>query len=283
MTFGLGSAWGRRPAHGSLAIANANHYHSRYLPTIEPTAVRRLLRATLLACAALASAPVLAGPADYVYTPAIEYGEREIDFKIGTEKSSGVERFSAASLGFGFGLTDRWFTEVYTKFERGDGAGTRFDAFEWENRFSFTEPGAYPVDTGFVIELERPHDRAEGYEVRLGPLFQTDWDRWRFNFNVLFERSFHAEEKSFTELGYQWQARYFSSGRVDFGVQVFGELGEWNHWDGLRDQTHRAGPAIFGKLPLGGRNVINYNAAVLFGLVRGAPDTTLRAQVEYEF
>lgn len=244
--------------------------------------MRRIAKILVLILPLLPAA-AWAGPADYVYTPVIEYGERELDFKIGTAKSSGADRFSAASLGLGFGLTERWFTEVYTKFERGGGEGTRFDAFEWENRFSLTEPGAHPVDVGFVVELERPHDRAEGYEVRLGPLFQTDWDRWRFNFNVLLERSFHAEEKGLTELGYQLQARYFSSGRIDPGVQVFGEVGKWNHWDPAREQTHRAGPALFGKLPLGGRNVISYNAAVLFGLTRGAPDTTLRAQVEYEF
>lgn len=223
-----------------------------------------------------------AEPADYVYTVDSQYGEREIDFKIGTAKS-GSDRFGAASLGIGLGVTERWFTEFYAKLERPPGESTRFDAFEWENRFLLTEQGRYPVDVGFVVEVERPRDRAEGTEVRLGPLFQTDWDRWRFNFNVLFDRSIHAREAGETELGYQWQARYFSSGNTDFGVQAFGELGPWNHWAAGRDQTHRAGPAIFGKLPLGGRNVIQYNAAVLVGLTPGAPDYTLRAQVEYEF
>src|SRR2546423_6863800 len=88
----------------------------------------RCFRTILLACVAATPALALAGPADYVYTPAIEYGERELDFKIGTAKSSGEQRFSAASLGLGFGLTERWFTEFYTKFERGGGEGTRFDA-----------------------------------------------------------------------------------------------------------------------------------------------------------
>ena len=43
------------------------------------------------------------------------------------------------------------------------------------------------------------------------------------------------------------------------------------------------GGQISGKLNLGGRNVIKYNAAVLFGVTSAAPDHTLRAQVEYEF
>lgn len=228
-------------------------------------------------------AAALAGPSDYVYTPNVEYGEREIDFKIGGAKTKGEDRFSAASIGFGYGINDRWFTEIYAKYEKEGGASTRFDAFEWENRFALTEQGRFPFDLGFVIELERPRDRAEGYEVRLGPLFQTDWDRWQFNFNVLLERHFRSEDASQTELGYQWQVRYLAAGNIDFGLQGFGELGRWNHWNSANEQNHRLGPAVFGKVNLGGRHVIKYNAAVLFGVTSAAPDHTLRAQVEYEF
>lgn len=239
----------------------------------------RLAALVLLAvpCAALA------GPADYVYTPDVEYGERELDFKIGHQTGGGQERLSAASLGLGWGVTERWFTEIYAKAERPGGESWGYDAFEWENRFAFAEHNEYPVDTGFVIEIERPRNRAEGTELRLGPLFQTDIDCCRFNFNLLFERSVHASESSRTEVGYQFQVRYFTTGSTDFGVQAFGEMGPVSHFDPGRDQTHRVGPAIFGKYGLGGRNVISYNAAVLFGVTPGAADRTIRAQVEYEF
>ena len=260
-----------------LANTNENYYH---LLSVTPgTVVRPSALVLLLALPAVATA----GPADYVYTPTVEYGERELDFKIGNQSGGGQERLTAASLGLGFGVTERWFTEVYAKFERPGGESTRYDAFEWENRFMLTEQNRYPVDVGFVIEIERPHDRAEGTEFRLGPLFQTDVDRWRFNFNVLLERSVHAAEPTSTEVGYQAQARYYSTGNTDFGVQAFGEMGAVNHWDSTRDQTHRIGPAVFGKVLLGGRNVIVYNAAILFGLTSGAADRTIRAQVEYEF
>jgi len=54
------------------------------------------------------------------------------------------------------------------------GEGLRFDAFEWENKFQVTEAGEYPVDLGFIVELERPQDRSEGYEMRFGPLFRRN-------------------------------------------------------------------------------------------------------------
>lgn len=235
-----------------------------------------------LAGLAFASFGVAAGPADYVVTPNVEYRERELDFKIGSA-GSGPNRASAASLGFGYGATERWFTEFYVKYNRAGAEATRFDAFEWENRFQLTEPGRFPVDLGMLIELERPQDRAEGYEVRLGPLLQTDWNRWQFNFNVLLERHFRSADVATTELGYQLQARYLAAGNVDFGLQAFGEVGRWNHWAHTDAQNHRAGPAVFGKVNLGGRHAIKYNAALLFGLTSAAPNHTLRAQVEYEF
>jgi hypothetical protein len=109
-------------------------------------------RASLWVALAAATAAFVtaahAGPDDYVHTPAVEYGERELELRLGTATKSGEARQSAAALAFGYGATPWWFTEVYAKFERGGGEGTRFDAFEWENRFQLTEPGQYFADLG---------------------------------------------------------------------------------------------------------------------------------------
>jgi hypothetical protein len=43
------------------------------------------------------------------------------------------------------------------------------------------------------------------------------------------------------------------------------------------------GPAIFGKIGLGGRDVVKYDTALLFKVSGVAPARTLRAQLEYEF
>jgi hypothetical protein len=60
-------------------------------------------------------------------------------------------------------------------------------------------------------------------------------------------------------------------------------MGKWNDWDKQVNQNHRVGPAVFGKLALGNRQVVKYNAAWLFGVSDAAPDNTFRMQVEYEF
>jgi hypothetical protein len=238
-----------------------------------------ILVAGVLSCPLFAHA----GPSDYVYTPAVEYGEKEIDFKYGTARKGDDPRASAASIGFGYGVKEWWFTELYLKYKSENGEGTKYDAVEWENKFQLTETGKYPVDIGFLVEIERPKNHAEGWEVKWGPLFQTEFGKIQLNANLLFQRSYRIEESSRTEFQYQWQAKYRLLPQFEFGLQGFGEMGEWDHWAPSDERIHKVGPAIFGKLPLGNKQAIKYNAAWLLGASTAAPDHTFRMQLEYEF
>ena len=246
----------------------------------------RLLGAMALGLPAIA----FAGVDDYVRTPAVEYGEREIDFKYGTAKLRSEDEFpggrlSAGSLGFGWGATPWWFTELYAKFHKEPGDKTKYDAWEWENKFQLTEPNKYFVDVGLVVEIEVPRERREGYELAFGPLFQFYTGDLQWNFNPVFERVIRAkdDESHPTELGYQFQVKYPIRGN-DFavGAQAFGDLGKWNDWEPREEQSHAIGPAVFGRVKLGGRAQIKYNAAWLFGS-NAAPRNIFRLQAEYEF
>ncbi len=227
-------------------------------------------------------APVAhADPDDYVATPAVEYGEREIELRLGTAAASDANRHAAASLAFGYGVTPWWFTEIYGKWNRG--GATRFDAFEWENRFQLTEPGQYFADLDLLVEIERPRNRADGDELRLGPLLQKDFGTMQANVNVLLERHYRSAAPEVTELGYQWQLKYRWRPAFEFGAQGLGEVGQWNDWATGHEQQHVVGPAIFGKFNLGGRQALKYDAALLFKASGAAPARTLRAQLEYAF
>ncbi len=240
-------------------------------------------RPQLIGLIAIALSSVASGgPAEYVFVPAVEYGEREVDFKYGSANTDGELGTQAASIGFGYGAKPWWFTEFYAKYKREDGR-TFFDAFEWENKFQLTETGKYPVDLGWIVELERPQDRAEGYELTTGPLFQTEFGLLQLNANVLVQSIFSSRDSDTTELGYQWQVKYRWRQELEWGAQGFGEVGKWRHWEPSAQQNHRWGPAIFGKIALDGRQAIRYNAALLLGLTNVSPDRTLRLQVEYEF
>lgn len=222
-----------------------------------------------------------AGPADYVYTPTVEKGEKEIDFKSGTADQD--PRKTVATVGLGYGVNDWWFTEAYVKYAKEGGDGIKYDAFEWENKFQLTETGKYPVDVGFITEIEIPRDSDEGIELKVGPLFQTELGKLQLNGNILFEKHFDAATSCPTEASYQWQAKYRWQPALEYGLQGFGEMGAWNDWDSANDQSHKVGPAIFGKFAVGKRQAIKYNTAWLFGVSDGAPDNTFRLQAELEF
>lgn len=248
------------------------------------TAVRAGALAALALSSVFMSSRALAGPSDYVFTPVVEEGEREIDFKAGTAKLRDGTRVSKYSVGLGLGVNSGWFTEVYAIWHKEPGAQHSFDAWEWENKFQLTETGKYPVDLGFLFEIERPKDRSEGYEYRWGPLLQTDiTPNVQANLNLLFEKHIRATEPTKAVLGYQWQVKYRWRPSFEFGLQGFGAVGPWNDWEKKSEQPHVAGPAVFGRIGLGGRQAIKYNAGLLFGLTDGAPRNTFRLQAEYEF
>lgn len=243
------------------------------------------LAAVLAAMASLCLQQAHAGPSDYVYEPKVEYGEKEIDFKFGQARklAPGDDTKTATSLGFGYGAKERWFTEVYLKWKRSDTAGMHYDAVEWENKFQLTETGEYPVDIGFITEIERPNDHSEGWEVRVGPLFQTEFGKLQANANLLFTHNYGAATPSPTQFGYQVQLKYRWKPEFEFGVQGFGDMGDWDHWGAAGQQSQRFGPAVFGKVGVGTHQAVRYNAALLFGTTDGAPKQTFRLQAEYEF
>ncbi|WP_216202607.1 hypothetical protein [Polynucleobacter sp. CS-Odin-A6] len=226
----------------------------------------------------------LSGPADYIYSPRVEEGEREIDTKFGTQKPRSGEdsRQSGASIGFGYGVTSWWFTEIYGK-NTWDGNNSQFDAIEWENKFQLTETGKYFVDVGFLIELERPQNRNEGYEAKYGFLLQKDWNKWQANLNLLMQGHYTGTENQGTYFGYQGQVKYRLQPELQLGAQLFSWLGQLNNWNTNQQQQTSVGPAIFGKTKLGRKEALVYNIAYLWGTTTASPKNTIRMQVEYEF
>lgn len=225
-----------------------------------------------------------AGPADYILSPLVEEGEREIEFKAGSAKLRDGTRASKESIGLGWGATSWWFTEIAAVWHKQPGERHGFDAWEWENRFQLTPTGKYPVDVGLLFEIERPKDRSEGYEYRWGPLLQSDLSPTvQANLNLLWEKHVRASEGGKAELGYQWQLKYRWRPELEFGVQGFGDVGPWNDWEPHAEQPHVAGPLLLGRLKLGDHQVLKYNAGLLFGMTDGAPHRTFRLQAEYEF
>lgn len=243
------------------------------------------ISALIVLFATLLSTAVYAGPADYVYMPTVEYGEREIDLKFGSASFADGHHRTDTSLGYGYGATEYWFTEVY--FKRKVNGGSDVTNFEWENKFQLLETGKYPVELGVVTEIEAPVSQSGAWEAKIGSLLQTDFGKLQLNANMLFERKYSSDGSGVqypTVALYQWQVKYRMQPEFEFGAQGFGSLGEWDAWVGSKAEAGRSmGPAIFGKMPLGNRQAIKYNAAWLIGSGTGVAERTFRMQVEYEF
>jgi len=241
---------------------------------------------TYFVLAALVTSSAFAGTADYVYMPAVEHGEREIDFKYGSGTPPAGERQTVSSLGFGYGATEYWFTELYLKRETEGNSGDVTLA-EWENKFQLLETGEYPIDMGLITEIEAPVSASGPWEAKVGPLFQTEFGKLQLNANALFERKYSSDGSGTqypTEFSYQWQIKYRLQTEFEFGAQGFGGMGEWDNWVGSKaEEGHSVGPAIFGKFPVGNRQAVKYNAAWLVGTGATTPGHTLRMQLEYEF
>ncbi|HEY6898780.1 MAG TPA: transporter [Rhodocyclaceae bacterium] len=233
------------------------------------------------------SAAAHAGPSEYVSMPNAEYGEKEIDFKYGVNSPAKPgDEAGQYAIGFGYGATQHWFTEVYLVNTRDTGDNFRLEAIEWENKFQLTEPGEYFADVGLLTEIEVPRQHGAPIELSVGALFQKDIDKFQLNGNVILTRQVRDSDDAAehnTEIGYQWQIKYRWRPEFEFGLQGLGSMGKWDDWDKSRDQIHKVGPAIFGKYKVGEHQAIKYNAALLAGVSEAAPHSTLRFQVEYEF
>lgn len=232
----------------------------------------------------LAAPPVQAGPAAKVYSPNVEFGETEIEFRGGyveddDHPKDGEQQYKVA---VGHGIMSRWFTEIVFEYETGPGESLNLEAVEWENIIQLTEPGQYFLDMGIFAEYVHKRDGDAAAKVEIGPMFQYEQGPVVFNLNTIFEREVGDGAASPTELTYGFQAKWRGNELFEPGVQAFGELGEWDNWGASNQQEHNFGPAFFGKLKQGDYS-IKYSAGWLLGLTSITPDNTIRFELELEY
>lgn len=177
----------------------------------------------------------------------------------------------------------RWYTALLASAIAGKGTPEELSHLEWQNDFLLTQ-GQWPVDIAFHTLLAQPHNSTGGPStLEFGPALQTDFGRTQVNTNLWLERSFGSQASNPMQLKYQWQVRHRWKPWLHVGAQGFGELGTWNDGSERERQSHRAGPALFGKFHLGEIAEVVWQAAVLGGKVGGQRATmfTTRAMLEF--
>jgi high-affinity iron transporter len=228
--------------------------------------------------------PAKAGPASKVYTPNIEYGETEIELLGGEydDNSNSVDGERAWKIGVGRGMSQNWFSEVEFVWEKDTHEGTEYSTIELVNIFSLTERGEHFLDLGLFSELKFPDAHDEANKIELGPMLQKQIGAATYNLNLIWSRDYGHQADHVTEFEYAFQARVQGDPMLEFGLQAFGELGEWSDMNAGSDQEHKIGPAVFGTVKANRNNKVSYDGALLLGLTDDTPDTTVRFAIEYE-
>ncbi|MBV8468814.1 MAG: hypothetical protein JO224_07820 [Pelomonas sp.] len=223
-----------------------------------------------------------ADPNDIVLTNYTENGLRQVDFRLGSYHQNGQPSQDALILGLGYGISDSWFSEFYLGYSKSGGDAVNFDSAAIANTFLITGENS-PLELGLYTEVEYERDRSQGDLLMFGPLMEFEAGLTKVNLNFLFSRNYLADFSNPMQLGYQWQVRRHIPGPVDLGLQGFGQFGQWDKFAPLNQQSHRLGPAVFGKFDVGEKNVLSYNAAVLFDAFTGVHATTFKFQAVLSF
>jgi len=264
-------------------LASSGHGRRRhsFVPNLRlPSNI--VLRAATAVLAGVAIASRAEAP-DYVFEPYGEQGVRVAQFSASVEKLKDGSSEQAQSLAVGGTPTERWFTAAYAAWYRDAGEKLRFDNIYLVNHLALAPAGAWPLDVGAYLEIQRPQDRSEGYAFLWGPTFQFDTSSLQVNANVWLQRTIHAENASPTVLVYQWQAKGLVGPHLELGAQSFGTLGPWLRWLPAHEQEHNIGPAAFAKWRLNDGRVLRADAAVLAGITTESPRITLRIRTQLEF
>lgn len=262
-----------------------------------PRTWRRLAAPGLIAACLLAPGVRVAQaePADYIFSPVVEEGEREIDSKAGLAHDRDGRSAWSASIGLEYGFTAWWASEATINFGREVGGSNEIDGYEWENRFQLIGDADDDHVLGFLFEVERARRSSEGYELRYGPLLQGTWHGVQANLNLLIERRLHADDEAgdgddeasplegrHPVFAYQWQLRRPGESAWDVGLQGFGKLGRWDDWAPRSQQSHILGPTLFARLGDDDEDP-QVEAGLLFGTGGAAPRRTLRLQAMIPF
>ncbi len=259
------------------------------------TGPSQCLAAVLLLLPAVATAQVFE-----VIHPDVERGGFELEILGGVSLvgvATGGER-AAFEIGLSYGVTDFWKTGLAVEIADPKGGRLEYEATEWENMFLLYrgqghahghdhdhdhDVGAGIGAIGLYAKLEVPNDGgfSKGAIVA-GPAIEARFGAVETVFNLFVEFPFEGGEDP--GLVYAVQASIPVADGLALGAEAHGA------WEGafgddvpFSDNTHVAGPALYGEIAAGRGRVIEPRLALLFGLTDESPDAVASLNIEVKF
>ncbi len=219
-----------------------------------------------------------------VYSPIVQKGEVEIEARgqYDVDERASKDDVQKHKYALGYGVTDRWFTEVYgeverTKNEDDEDLNFKFTALSWENRLQLTEQGQYWVDVGLYLEYEASFENKHPDNLETKLLLEKSFDKFTHTANIILEQNVGRHPSEDLVGGFAWSSRYRLSKVFQPGFEWHSNFGELGQVVSYQDQQHQLGPVFYGKV-----GPVKYDVGYLFGMSDAAPKGELKWILEYE-
>ena len=138
----------------------------------------------------MACTPALADPGYYLVTVYENEGQANVDFRYWTVKMPGSAEVIWPEIGLGYGVSKRWYTELYASYIGSSGMATKLSTLNWQNDYLLTQ-GQYDFDLALHSNLIRVYDGSGAHSLEFGPALQTEIGRTQINANLVFTVSVH--------------------------------------------------------------------------------------------
>ena len=183
------------------------------------------------------------------------------------------------SLEYNYGVTDMIDVAAYLDLQHPNGEEVEYAGTRVRARGALWEKGRFPVDLGWYLEAEMPHNTASSLELEFRPILSRDLGRFSVDLNPSFELPTVSSERRTLEFNYGARVYYRLSRNFVPGVEFFGGIGQIRDVESSREQEHYIFPVVYGRLT----RSLKFVAGPGFGLTRGSDPVILKLGIEYEF
>lgn len=216
-----------------------------------------------------------------IYSPRVEKGELSAEANLNysvDKKDPTLDNYLSQVVGFEYGMTDYWQTELSGEIEKDGGDSNKLTNIKFENIIAPWKPGENFIDTAFYIELEKAAQSGDPNNFEAKLLLEKNINNFVNTANIKVNHEFGPHAESGWGTGLALRTKYRMDEKFEPGIEYYGEFGNTKQSLSFNDQSHAVGPVIEGKL-----GKVKYDTGVLFGVSDSAPDTTAKFNIEYEF
>jgi FTR1 family protein len=247
--------------------------------------IKKVTAVVIVGAACLVVLPQEAHATNKVYSPIVEQGELEIEFRgqYDVDERSSKDNAQKYKYAIGYGVTNHWFTEIYgeserTKNEEDEDLNFKFTAISWENRFQLTEQGQFPVDVGAYLEYEASFENKHPDKLEAKLLLEKSLTKFTHTLNLSLEQQVGWHPGEDLAGGLAWSSKYRLKQWFQPGIEWYSDFGEIGQMVSYQDQKHQLGPVFYGKV-----GHVKYDVGYLFGMSDAAPKGEIKWIAEYEF